>query len=51
MREELAGLGNAELFSTCAQFTDAHGREEVGAESVVQATRITLGLLAYRIGF
>jgi transposase len=50
LREELAALGNAELFRTCAQFTDAHGREEVGAESVVQATRITLGLLAYRIG-
>ncbi|WP_260460596.1 transposase [Streptomyces sp. WAC04114] len=50
LREELAGLGNAELFRTCAQFTDAHGREEVGTESVVQATRITLGLLAHRIG-
>ncbi|MFG2797919.1 IS110 family RNA-guided transposase [Streptomyces pseudovenezuelae] len=50
LREQLAGLGNAELFRTCAQFTDAHGREEAGAESVVQATRITLGLLAYRIG-
>ncbi|MGW7424898.1 IS110 family transposase [Streptomyces sp. NPDC054813] len=50
LREELAGLGNAELFRTCAQFTDACGCEEVGAESVVQATRITLGLLAHRIG-
>ncbi|WP_398870455.1 IS110 family transposase [Streptomyces mirabilis] len=50
LREELAGLGNAELFRTCAQFTDARGHEEVGAESVVQATRITLGLLAHRIG-
>ncbi|MGW1627625.1 transposase, partial [Streptomyces sp. NPDC002172] len=47
MREELTGLGNAELFRTCAQFTDARGHEEVGAESVVQATRVTL---AYRIG-
>lgn len=50
LREELARLGNAELFRTCAQFTDARGCEEVGAESVVQATRITLGLLAHRIG-
>ncbi|MFE2585721.1 transposase [Streptomyces sp. NPDC059378] len=50
LREELAGLGNAELFRICAQFTDARGREEVGAESVVQATRITLGQLAHRIG-
>ncbi|MFE8957469.1 IS110 family RNA-guided transposase [Streptomyces iakyrus] len=50
LREELAGLGNAELFRTCVQFTDARCREEVGAESVVQATRITLGLLAHRIG-
>lgn len=50
LREELAGLGNAELFRTCAQFTDARSREEAGAESVVEATRITLGLLAHRIG-
>jgi transposase len=50
LREELAGLGNAELFRTCAQFTDARGCEEGGAEPVVQATRITLGLLAHRIG-
>ncbi|WUV31183.1 IS110 family transposase [Streptomyces sp. NBC_01483] len=50
LREELAGLGNAELFRTCAQFTDARGHEEVGAEPVVQATRSTLGLLAHRIG-
>ncbi|WUH00910.1 IS110 family transposase [Streptomyces violaceus] len=49
LREELAGLGNAELFRTCAQFTDARSREEAGAESVVEATRITLGLLAHRI--
>ncbi|MFF2204111.1 transposase [Streptomyces sp. NPDC058145] len=49
-REELAGLGNAELFRTCAQFTDARAREEAGAESVVEATRITPGPLAHRIG-
>jgi transposase len=50
LREELAGLGNAELFRTCAWFTDTSSQEEVGEESVVQATRITLGLLAHRIG-
>ncbi|OLZ64571.1 hypothetical protein AV521_35205 [Streptomyces sp. IMTB 2501] len=50
MREELAGLGNAELFRTCARFTDASGHEEGGEESVLQATRITLGLPAHRIG-
>ncbi|MFF0793726.1 IS110 family transposase [Streptomyces spiralis] len=50
LREELAELGNAELSRTCARFTDASIREEVGAESVLQATRITLGLLASRIG-
>jgi transposase len=50
LREELAGLGNAELFRTCARFTDVSGHGEVGEESVLQATRITLGLLADRIG-
>ncbi|WP_406504965.1 IS110 family transposase [Streptomyces sp. NBC_00212] len=50
LREDLAGLGNAELFRTCARFADASSREEVGKETVLQATRITLGLLASRIG-
>ncbi|MEV8018143.1 transposase [Streptomyces sp. NPDC086554] len=50
LREELAGLGNAELFRACARFTDASTQEEDGEESVLQATRITLGLLADRIG-
>jgi transposase len=50
LREELAELGNAELFRTCARFTDASSRWVVGEESVLQATRITLGLLASRIG-
>jgi transposase len=50
LREELAGLGNAELFRTCARFADVSSREEVGEEPVLQATRITLGLLAHRIG-
>ncbi|WP_316745053.1 transposase [Streptomyces sp. MK7] len=50
LREELTELGNAELFRACAQFTDARGHEEAGRESVVQVTRVTLGLLAHRIG-
>ncbi|MFD3657576.1 transposase [Streptomyces sp. NPDC058620] len=50
LREELAGLGNAELFRTCARFADASGQEGVGEEAVLRATRITLGLLAHRIG-
>ncbi|MET8243788.1 IS110 family transposase [Streptomyces sp. NPDC005202] len=50
LREELAGLGNAELFRTCARFADASRCENVGGESVLQAARITLGLLAHRIG-
>jgi hypothetical protein len=50
LREKLTGLGNAELFRTCARFADASSCEEAGEESVLQATRITLGLLAHRIG-
>ncbi|MFF4160757.1 IS110 family transposase [Streptomyces sp. NPDC001678] len=50
LREALAGLGNAELFRTCARFAGASGHEEGGEESVLQATRIALGLLAHRIG-
>lgn len=50
LREELAGLGNTELFRTCAGFADLSSLKEVGEESVLQATRTTLGLLAYRIG-
>lgn len=50
LREELAGLGNAELFRICARFTDATSHEGAGEESVLQATRITLGVLASRIG-
>ncbi|MFF4031746.1 hypothetical protein ACFYZ2_18705 [Streptomyces sviceus] len=49
LREELDGLGNAELFRTCARFTDASSQEEGGEAGVLQATRITLGLLACRI--
>ncbi|MCX4671134.1 transposase [Streptomyces sp. NBC_01381] len=50
LREELAGLGNAELFRTCAGFADLSSHEEAGEGSVLQATRITLGLLAGRVG-
>jgi transposase len=50
LREELAGLGNAELFRTCAGFAESSSYEWAGEESVLQATRITLGLLAQRIG-
>jgi len=50
LREELAGLGNAELLRTCARFADASSCAEAGEESVLQATRITLGWLAHRIG-
>ncbi|MFF2133720.1 transposase, partial [Streptomyces olivochromogenes] len=50
LREELAGLGNTELFRACARFTHVSGHEEGGEAGVLQATRITLGLLACRIG-
>ncbi|MCK8437474.1 IS110 family transposase [Streptomyces sp. D2-8] len=50
LREELAGLGNAALLRTCARFAGASRCEAASEESVVQATRITLGLLAQRIG-
>ncbi|MFB6713595.1 transposase [Streptomyces sp. NPDC056358] len=50
LREALAGLGNAEVFRACARFADVSRHEEVGVEAVLQATRITLGLLAHRIG-
>ncbi|SFG98720.1 Transposase [Streptomyces mirabilis] len=50
LREELAHLGNAELSRTCARFADSNSHDEVGDEAVLQATRITLGLLACRIG-
>jgi transposase len=50
LREELAQLGNAELFRTCARFAD-ESSQEVGCEAgVLQATRIRLGMLACRIG-
>ncbi|MEV0119471.1 transposase [Streptomyces sp. NPDC050844] len=33
LREELAGLGNAELFRTCARFTETSDRAETGGGS------------------
>ncbi|WP_234392219.1 IS110 family transposase [Streptomyces sp. WM6378] len=50
LREELAGLGNAELFRTCARLADERNDDEDGGETVLQATRMTLCLLARRIG-
>ncbi|WEO93187.1 IS110 family transposase [Streptomyces sp. FXJ1.172] len=50
LREELSGLGNAELCRTCARFAQVSGHEEAGEKSVLQATRITLGWPAHRIG-
>ncbi|MFJ5801535.1 IS110 family transposase [Streptomyces decoyicus] len=46
LREE---LGNPELFRTCARFADDCKNDEGGEEAVLQATRITLCLLAHRI--
>ncbi|MGW7250396.1 IS110 family transposase [Streptomyces decoyicus] len=50
LREELAGLNNAELFRTCARLADDSKYDEGDEEAVLQATRITLCLLAHRIG-
>ncbi|MFJ2478570.1 transposase, partial [Streptomyces sp. NPDC087659] len=50
LREQLAGLGNAELFRTCAQFTDAHGREEAGEQCSRPVDRTREGCLAERGG-
>ncbi|MFI5519961.1 IS110 family transposase [Streptomyces platensis] len=50
LREELAGLNNAELFRTCTRLADDSKNDEDGEETVLHATRMTLGLLAQRIG-
>nr|WP_246430570.1 transposase [Streptomyces rectiverticillatus] len=50
LREEMAGLGNAELLRICGRFADASSCEDTGEESVLQATRITLGWLARSVG-
>jgi hypothetical protein len=44
----LAGLGNAALFRTCAGFGGVEEDDDAG-QDVLQATRITLSLLAQRI--
>ncbi|WP_257003692.1 transposase [Streptomyces sp. SA15] len=49
LREELAGLHNAELFRTCAWLAEDSQNDEDGEEVVLQATRITLYPLAQRI--
>ncbi|GGX37086.1 contact-dependent growth inhibition system immunity protein [Streptomyces lomondensis] len=48
LREELAGLGNTALFRTCAGFGGVEEDDDAG-HNVLQATRITLSLLAQRI--
>ncbi|MGW5201245.1 IS110 family transposase [Streptomyces spiralis] len=50
LREELAVLGNAELFRTCAQLAEDSENDQDCEETVLQATRMTLCLLAQRIG-
>jgi hypothetical protein len=50
LREELAGLSNAELLRTCARLAEDSKNDEDGEEAVLQATRITLCLPAQRIG-
>nr|WP_189303969.1 transposase [Streptomyces albospinus] len=50
LREELAGLHHAELFRTCAGFADVSQSEGDGEEAVLHATRVTLSVLARRIG-
>ncbi|MFE2179267.1 IS110 family transposase [Streptomyces sp. NPDC059455] len=50
LRERLSGLGNRELFRTCARLSPRDGEDGGGDEdAVAQATRITLSLLAQRI--
>ncbi|AJC60686.1 transposase [Streptomyces sp. 769] len=46
----MAGLHNAEFFRTCARFADVSQSEGDGEEAVLHATRITLSVLARRIG-
>ncbi|MEU9126129.1 transposase [Streptomyces sp. NPDC048506] len=50
LREELARLNNSELFRTCARLADAGKNDKGDEEAVLQATRVTLGLRARRIG-
>ncbi|MFE2519112.1 transposase [Streptomyces mirabilis] len=48
LREELAGLNNTDLFRTCVWLADDNKSDGNGEEAVLQATRITLRLLAQR---
>lgn len=50
LREELARLNNSELFRTCARLADDSKDDGDGEEAVLRATRVTLCLLARRIG-
>ncbi|KPI15216.1 hypothetical protein OK006_3089 [Actinobacteria bacterium OK006] len=50
LREELAALNNAELLHACARLGGEGEHDEDGEVAVLQATRITLYLLAQRIG-
>ncbi|WP_189853197.1 transposase, partial [Streptomyces griseoloalbus] len=47
LREQLSGLGNAELFRTCARLAGHHGGGD--EDAVAQATHLTLRMLAERI--
>ncbi|GAA3151363.1 hypothetical protein GCM10010521_43690 [Streptomyces rameus] len=49
LRDELAGLGNAELFRTCAGLVDDSLNHEADEGVVLHATHVTLGLLDRRI--
>ncbi|MGW0883861.1 IS110 family transposase [Streptomyces sp. NPDC002671] len=49
LREELAGLGNADLFRTCAGLVDDSLNHEADEGAVLHATHVTLALLARRI--
>ncbi|WBO62883.1 hypothetical protein [Streptomyces camelliae] len=42
LRQELAGLGNAELFRTCAGLVDDSLNDEAGEGAVLHATHVTL---------
>ncbi|WP_241740800.1 transposase [Streptomyces sp. L2] len=47
LREQLSGLGNAELFRTCARLAPYDGGGD--EDAVIQATHLTLRMLAERI--
>lgn len=49
LREDLAGLNNAALIRTCSRLSGSKGDDGDDGDAVLQATRITLRLLAQRI--